>query len=405
MKTIYHIFFPLCIFFQVQSQDSLILKENDTLNRKIYDVIQGVKIIDEKENFSLHGYIKNLESIGFGNRFKNASCYNLLHNRINFKWHPTNTLYFTAEFRNRIYWGNELKGNVSFASYLKNSNEGFNMQKLWFSTSNYYLHSNVERLYMDLTLKKINVRIGRQRINWGIANTWNPNDIFNSFNFLDVDYEERPGADAIKLKYLPGGFSEFEFVYNYTSNRKSISSIRYFFNKWKYDFQIIGGWFKNRFTFGLGSSGNIGKYGFRNELQLFSATNSFNTRLNIATDIDRLFEKGWFLQIGLLYNNLGITKPLTSWNLIDLKITPENIMPSRWNLITGFRKEVSPIFNVGSSFVYAPGMDLFIFLPRITYNLNENLDADCIWQSFFMKQQSVFTDMKHICMVRLKYNF
>ena len=54
----------------------------------------------------------------------------------------------------------------------------------------------------DYRDNKINFRIGRQRINWGTTTIWNPNDIFNAYNFLDFDYEERPGMDGGKFQYI-----------------------------------------------------------------------------------------------------------------------------------------------------------------------------------------------------------
>lgn len=37
---------------------------------------------------------------------------------------------------------------------------------------------------------------------------WNPNDWFNTYNYFDFDYEERPGTDAIRVRvYFKDGMS------------------------------------------------------------------------------------------------------------------------------------------------------------------------------------------------------
>ena len=35
---------------------------------------------------------------------------------------------------------------------------------------------------------------------------WNPNDLFNAFSFVDFDYEERPGSDALRIQKYTGYF-------------------------------------------------------------------------------------------------------------------------------------------------------------------------------------------------------
>ncbi|AEV99621.1 hypothetical protein Niako_3297 [Niastella koreensis GR20-10] len=61
-----------------------------------------------------------------------------------------------------------------------------------------------------------------------------PNDIFNTYNFLNFDYEERPGADAAKFQYLFNDLSNVEVAFSIQKNNKYISAVRYFINKWGY---------------------------------------------------------------------------------------------------------------------------------------------------------------------------
>jgi hypothetical protein len=61
--------------------------------------------------------------------------------------------------------------------------------------------------------------IDRQRIHWGVTNFWNANDLFNAYNFLDVEYEERAGREAVRLQLFSGGSAGWELVY--APSRKS----------------------------------------------------------------------------------------------------------------------------------------------------------------------------------------
>ena len=51
----------------------------------------------------------------------------------------------------------------------------------WVNDSAIVLNTTIDRLNIELFYDKIEVVLGRQRVNWGKALVWNPNDIFNSY--------------------------------------------------------------------------------------------------------------------------------------------------------------------------------------------------------------------------------
>ena len=126
----------------------------------------------------INGYIKDLQTLTFNKNFKDLVSGNLIHNRFNIKWKPSEKITIAAEFRNRFFWGEEVKQTPDFSSQIKNENEKVNLQVIWIDNGSMVLHTNTERLYFDYRDEKINFRVGRQRINWGLTTTWNPNDIF-----------------------------------------------------------------------------------------------------------------------------------------------------------------------------------------------------------------------------------
>ena len=56
---------------------------------------------------------------------------------------------------------------------------------------------SVERLYLDLYHPRVDVRVGRQALNWGSAQFFNPTDLFAQ-NFLATPWAERAGVDAVR---------------------------------------------------------------------------------------------------------------------------------------------------------------------------------------------------------------
>jgi hypothetical protein len=385
VKTIgFILFISFLPFFPVQAQDST----------------------SRPTTLSCNGYIKNLETLDFDHQFRDVISGNLVHNRINFKWKPSSRLTAAAEFRNRVFWGENIASTPGFINLLRNENEVFDLSKTWIQKNNFLVHTNIERFWWEYRETKWNLRLGRQRINWGIATTWNPNDIFNTYNFLDFDYEERPGTDALKAQYLFNDFSHIEIA---TSpgilGKQTIGAVKYFVNKWGYDLQWIGGVFQHRFTTGIGWAGNVGNAGFKGEAQLFSKYHESGTAFNGTAEISYMFKNGWYASSAFLYAGEGLSKPVIDWTTIDFSPSPLRLMPTRWNLLLSASREFTPLLSGHFTFVYAPGVNLLIGLPSVSYSMAENGTVDLVWQSFFSELNSHFKGVSHRCFLRIKWNF
>lgn len=361
---------------------------------------------DLPKKLTINGYIKDMQNLSFSPNFKELISGNLIHNRINIKWKPTGKITAAAEFRNRLYWGEEVKLTPGYAKLLQNENERFDMQKIWIDNPSMVLVTNVERLYVDYQGAKLNVRIGRQRINWGITTTWNPNDIFNTYNFLDFDYEERPGVDGGKGKYVFGNGSNVELAYTLNGkNFGTAAAAKYSINKWNYDMQLIAGWYNSRPTLGGGWAGYIKDAGFKGEVQYFFGDADTAGHVNLSLESDYMFKKGWYLDVGLLFNNYGLYQPVTNWDTISFKLSPEYLMPTKWNLVLSTAKQLTPLFTVNMGVMYAPGTNLILLLPSLQYNLAANMDLDFIWQSYFTEMNNCLEAVNHRCFLRFKWSF
>ena len=384
MKTLLQIFVLFFFIFPLYSQDS------SNILKKI----------------TVSGYIKDLQTLTFDKNFKNLVSGNLIHNRFNIKWKPSEKITMAAEFRNRLFWGEEVKQTPGFSSQLKNENEKVNLQVIWIDNGSVVLHTNTERLFFDYRDEKINFRVGRQRINWGLSTTWNPNDIFNSYNFLDFDYEERPGVDGGKIQYIFNNSSNTEFAWAYNGDQnKSVAGIKYSFNKLNYDVQLITGWYNEHLTLGSGWAGYIKNAGFKGELQYFVRDKDSADHLNLSLETDYMFKRGWYTSLGFLFNSRGLYQPVNDWDNINLKISPENLMPTKWNFIVTTAKEFTPLLSGNLSVLYAPGTNLLILYPSIQYNIATNFDVSLVWQSFFSDIGNQFEAINHQCFLRFKWSF
>lgn len=352
------------------------------------------------------GYIKGLPYVVFDAHFSQHQTTLLIHQRMNFRLSSPGGFSAAAEFRNRYFWGDEVRTVPGFSSGLRNGNEQVNASVRWMEKNNMVLFSNTERLWLEYKGRKWTLRAGRQRIHWGMANTWNPNDIFNAFNFLDFDYEERPGSDAICLQYRMNDLDHADLALSPSfSNNKTIAAIKYFFNKHGYDWQINAGKYHNEITLGAGWAGNIAKAGFKGEVQYFTSDFSTKAQCNAVMEWDYMFSRGWYVNAGFLWNNRGISSPVNNSYSLNFSLSARNLMPGAYNCIVGVSKEINPLFSAHMTSLFAPGSNIGLLLPSLQYSLSNHWDLSLVWQSFFADINSSFQALTHRGFLRAKLSF
>ena len=359
-----------------------------------------------QHKLQVKGYIKDLQSLNFLHDFSNLTTGNLIHHRLNLKWQPVKNVTAAVEVRNRLFWGEEVALVPDFSSQLRNRNEAIRLTWNAIDRDRIVLNTTIDRLWLEYARAKWNLRVGRQRVNWGIGTIWNPNDLFNTYNLLDFDYEERPGVDGLKFQYMVG---EMDYVEASTSfageNDRIIAAVRYFKNIANYDLQVTAGVYLQQPTVGFGWSGSIKETGFKGELQYFLAKGSEPEQLNAVIEADHVLSKGWYLNVSTFFNNRGATKAEEVSQISNLEFSPKNLMPTRWNNSFSVSKEFSPLITASATIIYSPPTNLTMLLPTVTYGATENIDITLVWQSFFIEQQSSYEDLAHRCFLRFKWSY
>lgn len=351
------------------------------------------------------GYIKDLQTLSYNAGFDELVTGNLIHNRINVKWNPGGRITGAVEFRNRIFWGEEVRLTPGFSSYLRNPNEAVDLSFTLVDEEALIFNATIDRVWLQYDAEKWNIKAGRQRINWGIGSTWNPNDLFNTFNFLNVDYEEKPATDAIRIQRFTGLMDNIEVAVSFAEDPgKTIAAAKYFLNYRNYDIQFIGGWYHDVPTLGLGWAGSIGDVGFKGETQAYIPSKKAERQINICLEVDQVVGN-WFLSGGVFFNSLGAVDFDSPEAIASLEFSPQMLMPTKWNLLAAVNKEISPLLSASFSSIFAPGTNLLMLLPTIRYNLATNLDFDLVWQSFFADGPNHYTDLGHRGFLRFKLSF
>ncbi|MEM6262600.1 MAG: hypothetical protein AAGI38_08845 [Bacteroidota bacterium] len=362
--------------------------------------------------YAVRGYVKYLPSTSItGPPINEVFTNNLLHNRFNFQYFPHKNWTVTFHARNRLFWGEETKLNPQFAELVDQYDGLVDLSVRWVDRSSVLLHSVVDRAYVEWRHKKWEARLGRQRINWGINTVWNPNDLFNAFNYLDFDYEERPGSDAARLTYYIGPMSNLQIaVVPDTQLNRSVAAAYYGFNRWNYDWQVISGYYRGDATLGLGWAGNLKDAGFKGEVSWFIPTaqspDSQQT-VNASMAVDYLF-KGVYLSAATMYNSRGATQPGTAaGGLVGTELSPKNLFPSPWSFIITASGQATPLLSISGAVIYATENHLLIASPSATYSIVTNWDLDLIAQVFF-SQNPLTDDFQHQgsgVFLRLKWSY
>ena len=361
----------------------------------------------EPSKWVVNGYVKYLHSYFILNDFNLQISDQLIHNRVNLKYYAHPNWTFKLDFRNRLFYGENVKLNLDFEKMITNANNDFfDLSLTLWSSKSHVFHSMIDRAFVEYSKDKWEVRLGRQRINWGIQTFWNPHDVFNAYSFTDFDYEERPGSDALSIKYYSGTNSSLEFAIRAADHihNGTIAGL-WRFNKWNYDFQVPIGYSRQNVFTGIGWAGNIKTAGFKGEWAYYKGLNDSEKNTLVGSmGVDYSFSNSLYLQVGLMYNSLGSTdEPISG--LFSFNLSSKNLYPYKIAIFHQLGIPISPLTNGSLSIIYSPVKTHPIFLnPGITFSIASNWDLDILGQILFSKTDKFTSPIQGIFM-RIKYSY
>ncbi len=376
-------------------------------------------------DFSFYGYVKALGTFNHLNKDPYPAFLQpqipgsyedyQIHNRFNFDLYYNTQWHANVGMRNRLFYGYTYDNSPTLITDLQNDPSTVMDLSFMWTNPNSALSVLFDRAWLEYDNQKIRVRLGRQRINWGINTVWNPNDIFNQYNYFDFDYEERPGVDAAAFQWYITPRSSLELAYSpdLDDTQKSIGGLLYKTNVKGYDLQVLQAYFQGDYVAGAGWAGSIGNVGFKGEVSTFvpideiDSTRQDNTV--ISAGLDYSLPVGLYMQVGYLYNQRGNSNNsiLGSGLLSNQTLTAKNLFPYQHTTFVGFNFAVTPLLSADLSTMTTLDFKNFFLIPSLSYSLAENLDllllAQVFWgvppaqtDSYFLGS-SIFT--------RLKYSF
>ncbi len=338
------------------------------------------------DRFSVRGYVRDMPILSLDKDFSESEFSNIFHNRLNLRFDATENIRLHVEGRNRLIY-NEMLKDIPMVKDIFEEDDGLlDMSWVWLADGAWLGHSQIDRMYMNWSADGWRVRVGRQRINWGINLVSNPNDLFNTYSFFDFDYPERPGVDAIRIQHYLDHASQIQLAVSPAEDTKDmVAASMVNFQQWNYDVQTVAGYYRNRLALGVGWAGNIGGAGFKGEATWFydlEETEGID-RGNVvaAVGFDYMFSTGTFGVFEMLYNG-GYNRLPKEVFMITEPLKPDDIMFSEYAVTLSADHMFNPILNGGMAVMVLPDVEALFLSPNINYSVITNLDLEVMAQIF-----------------------
>lgn len=364
---------------------------------------------------------------------------NLTHNRLNLTWYPNDEFTVFVEMRNRLFLGSTVMNTANYAELIDTNNDFFDLS-FTASSDDAVLNMMFDRLYVQWVKNNWELKLGRQRINWGVNLAWNPNDWFNAYSFFDFDYEERPGSDAVRATYYTGVASSIEVAVKMARQPDDfVAASMYKMNKLNYDIQFLGGFAQGDVSLGTGWAGNLGLASIKGELTYFipvvdtyANTNYLFNPLDLtyfldsngnkiklsekytsmflgAISVDYSFKNSLYLNGSIMYSSIGDYNANLFGSAISQQLgsfTVRDLSPYPWSTFIQASYQFTPLLFGGGAVMYYPGTNNFFVNPMLTYSIITNLDVDVVGQLFYgTKRNGSYDAISKSVFVRVKWSF
>ncbi len=367
--------------------------------------------LEPEKSYSFGGYVKYLGRVVIPQSGSNGWDH-LVHQRFNYEYRFSDVFSFNAGMRNRVLWGDSL--DIPYFDELLTKDPGyFDLSWNWLNEDNVLGNTTLDRFYVDWLSDDWQVRAGRQRINWGMATLWNPNDLFNVYSMFDFDYEERPGTDALLISRNLDFASRAEAVWAFGEDWDETSIAgKYRFNMSGYDIHVLGGKKWVDLVVGAGFEGSILGAGFNGEISYFhpykddfkEIEQEKTTVATLETDYSVKGSRNLIWKASILYTSNSID-PGSSVIYLNQPLTAKTISFTRWTGYGGISFDVTSLSRqVIGSVIYDDGS--WYVMASNTYSMADNWQLLIVWQHFDGDTSSLFgKDPADMIYLRSKWSF
>lgn len=347
-------------------------------------------------------------SFSISNDLKTLRYDNILHHRLESEFDIGEYFEIRGDVRTRLFNGWTVNNNPGYGDFLGNDPGYFDLSHTWIDTEYAVLNSAIDRLHLSYINGPWEVHAGRQRINWGKTMVWNPNDLFNAYAYLDFDYEERPGTDAIYAQYSWSYASSVEAGYRFgKSLDESVIAGMYRGSFGEYDVQVIAASYLDKLALGAGWSGYVSTAGFKGEVSYFHPRDKFlNETGHFTASLagDYMFSNGVYASTEVLYNG-GWNRSVNPLGQLTRPPRASDLFLAKTGYFLNASYQLNPLTSITGGIMGSFDRKMLILIPQFTRSITENLDLLLLVQ---LLKGSVFSDLTetpNLFFFRLKYSY
>jgi len=378
--------------------------------------VSPAQVSEKDKSLQLNGYVKYMNTLMQQeslNQFLGEDIFteSMFHNRLDLRWYPSGSFNAGLSLRSRLIYGEFVELFPSYSS-LVSRDYGY-LHKLTRNLAegdSYILNTSVDRLWVHYRESSLEIRLGRQRINWGQTYVWNPNDIFNAYSFFDFDYEEKPGSDALRVMYYPSYTSSAELAVKVNRDKEVTAAGYYRLNQWGYDWQLLGGILNDsEYVAAMGWSGNIRGAGFNGEITYIRPDKSFadTSGIFLATlSANYMFPNSLFIQLEGYYN--GNYRNMDLGNFTSYYFRPLTVKTLSFSRMSWFAQAsypIHPLLEGTLALMYYPDMKGYFVNPSLKYSLTDDVQLSAFAQFFEGKFSGGESERINFLFFRFKWSF
>lgn len=370
-------------------------------------ILTGILIANTLSGqFHARGYLRYFPVVRIDQSDLSISPLNhTLHQRLNLSYTHKSLNVFLGQ-RTRLFIGPDVSNPFLKAFLSADLNGPLDLSFVIDQRGNHLLHTITDRLYFDYTARDWQVSIGRQRINWGINPATNPQDLFNNYSFFDFDYQERPGADAIRIQRFRSPTSRLELALapgrkrlstdpGWWEPRNSVAAALYALNTSGYDVQFTTGYFRHRWHAGIGWAGALWKLGFKGEFSYFRDIEPTPlvpaSNYTTTVSLDYSFANGLFVSLETTRNQQRIPSVGLSPITVLIPRSADDVAFSQWQILAIAAYPISPVQTLNLSAIWLPDQRTWFTGPSYIYSIAQNIDLNFLTQLFFLPAGSALS--------------
>jgi len=335
------------------------------------------------------GYVKSLTTVSVpdgGDGIWNGAV--TLRVKTEAKWRDRVTL--TLHYEISTLWGDSLSDPAYRSAVMRDPDVFAN---LWWPIAegdSAAVSHTLDRAYLTIKADPMTFIVGRQRIGWGVARFISPIDLFNPFDPLAIDKEERRGTDALVTEVSLGAVTGASRVFAPARDMDAASyALRLYTNRFNYDVALMAGRFTDREVYGLDFSGQIwdvavwGEAAWNEEDEEtsyvvadpsspvgFSLRESKKRYMRAALGAQYIFPNTLSILVEYYYNGKGESRDDYDWASYADGSEP---VLGRHYLFATVSYEITPLLTGSFSVVHNVADGSVVLAPSVEYSLTENI--------------------------------